>query len=180
MGRSGYICFGEVSNYFKLPNRKKKLLTKEFLSDFRDEIIRRSEESDKKKGIDIDYSKESYISFYSQIESTYLFYNALEEVCKKHNLTKAIYEYAKNMPWFDSDCFDDDLVLEMVDKGIIEYDNDYTENYFNEEEELKSEYKLIQKYTGYNVVKYGRWFSDSKESLEEIYNDDEWELIWLS
>ena len=158
MGRSGNIGWG-ISNYFGLPNRKKKLLTKEFLTDFRNEIIERHKETDKNKGNTeyIDYSKETYWSLYEQIEGTFLFYDALESVCKKHNITKAIYEYAKNMPWFDSDCFDHDLVLEMVAKGVIQYDNEQlTEpDYYND---LKAKCKLVKKFKGYNVVKYESCF----------------------
>ena len=180
MGRSGNIGWG-ISNYFGLPNRKKKLLTKEFLTDFRNEIIERHKETDKNKGNTeyIDYSKETYWSLYEQIEGTFLFYDALESVCKKHNITKAIYEYAKNMPWFDSDCFDHVLVLEMVAKGVIQYDNEQlTEpDYYND---LKAKCKLVKKFKGYNVVKYESWFEDSRKELEEIYADDEWELIWLN
>lgn len=180
MGKSGNIGWG-ISTYFKLPNRKKKLLTKEFLLDFKNEIINMHKETDRQRGCTdyLDYEQESYLSFYAQIESTVLFYNALEKACKKHNLTKAIYEYAKNMPWFDSDCFDDDLVLQMVDKGIIRYDNDQlTEpDYYKD---LQSTYKLVKKCKGYNVVTYDSWFSDSREELEEIYSDGEWEVIWLN
>lgn len=83
------------------------------------------------------------------------------------------------MPWFDSDCFDHDLVLEMVAKGVIQYDNEQlTEpDYYND---LKAKCKLVKKFKGYNVVKYESWFEDSRKELEEIYADDEWELIWLN
>lgn len=180
MGRSGNIGWG-TSNYFGLPNRKRKLLTKEFLTDFKNELIMRDKENNEiKENVDyIDYSKETYLSFYSQIEGTFLFYDALKSVCKKHNLTKAIYEYAKNMPWFDSDCFDDDLVLEMVAKGVIDYENDYiTEP--NWIEELTAKCKLVKKFKGYNVVKYDSWFEESRKEFEEIYSDGKWELIWLN
>lgn len=180
MGRSGNIGWG-ISNYFGLPNRKKKLLTKEFLTDFKNELIERDKEYNKNKGNTeyIDYTNETYLSFYGQIEGTFLFYNALENVCKKHNLTKAIYEYAKNMPWYDSDCFEYDLVLEMVKKGVIDYDNDnLREPDYNEE--LTAKYKIVKKCKGYNVVEYDIWHDDAREELEEIYAGSEWELIWLN
>lgn len=177
MGRSGNTGFG-VSNYFGLPNRKKKLLTLEFLEDFKKELISRAKENNKNRDLNVDYDNETYMSFYGQIEGTYLFYNALETVSKKHNLSKAIYEYAKNMAWYDSDYFDDDLVLEMVAKGVIEYDSD---NYSSDtyEQELKAKYKLVEIFKGYNVVEYGYWFEDDKESLEKIYSDGKQKLIWL-
>ena len=120
MGRKGNIEWG-ISNYFGLPNRKRKLLTKEFLQTFKEEIIKIDSESNiKHNRPSVDYEKETYLDFYGNIESTGLFYGALEIACQKHNLTKAIYEYAKNLPWYNSDWFDDDLILEMVTKGVIE------------------------------------------------------------
>lgn len=184
MGRSGKIGYDQLSNYFGLPNRKRKLLTKEFLIDFRDELIKRDKEYNIQKGNyeETDYSKETYISFYGQVEGSYLFYNALEEVCRKHNVTKAIYDYAQNMPWFDSDYFDDDLVLEMVSKGVIEYDNEFSNTNHIEDELMTAEYKLIKRCKGYNIVEHGYWYNDCRESLEEIYEDinDGWELYWLN
>lgn len=172
-----------ISNYSGLPNRKKKLLTKEFLMDFKNEIIRLDKISNQNRGLGVfepfDYEKETYLTFYSQIESTVLFYNALENTCKKHNLIKAIYEYAKNMEWYDSDYFDDDLVLEMVYKDVIEYgSNNYEEDDFIYDS-YSSNCKLIKKCKGYNVIKYDRWFSHRKQELEDIYKDSEWKVVWL-
>lgn len=180
MGRSGNIGWG-ISNYFGLPNRKKKLLTKEFLTDFRDEIISLDKEGRKKYNEEErDYSKEDYMTFYSQIESTMLFYAALKNACRKHNLTKAIYEYAQNMEWYDSDYFDSDLVTEMIHKGVIKYDTGYWNELedYDEEEIFPNRYKLIRKYKGYNVVRYDSW-SEDKRGLEEIYDDKNEEIIWL-
>lgn len=181
MGRSGNIGYG-ISNYFELPKRKKALLTKSFLEDFKNELIKLDKEYNKKRGFDFikDYEKESYMSFYGEVEGTCLFYNALENVCKKHNLTKAIYEYARNMPWYDSDCFDDDLVKEMVTKGVIAYDSDEEYIYEDDVEEDELKYKLVKRFKGYNVVEYGNRSKDSKEFLEELYKDSEYELIWLN
>ncbi|MFY8262962.1 hypothetical protein ACOT7R_08700 [Clostridium perfringens] len=185
MGKSGNIGWG-ISNYFGLPNRKKKLLTKEFLTDFRDELIRLDREDNAKCGNirEMDYEREDYTTFCGQIEGSRLFYKALKNACKKHNLTKAIYEYAKKMEWYDSDYFDDDLVLEMVHKGVIEYDAGYLKELmesedYDEEDDDTYKYKLIEKYKGYNVVEYDKWLGD-KESLEEIYkNKKNVEIIWL-
>lgn len=179
MGQSGNIGFG-ISNYFGLPNRKRKLLTNEFLTDFKKELIRVGREYDEKhlKETVIDYESESYMTFYGQIEGTSLFYEALENACKKHNLTKAIYEYAVKMPWFDSDCFEDDLVLEMVKKDIIKYDSDNHDSH-NYDDMLKAKYKIVREETGYNVIRYDSWFHDDKESLENIYNDDKEKVVWI-
>jgi hypothetical protein len=180
LGRSGNIGWG-ISTYFKLPNRKRKLLTKEFLQTFKDEIIRiDSEYKNKFNRPQVDYEKETYYGFYGQIEGTVLFYQALKSACEKHNLTKAIYTYAQKMPWYDSDCFEDDLVLEMVNKRVIEKDNNYYDDVYDESEYMKAKYKLVEYHKGYNVVKYGNWFEDDRKSLEDIYKDGEWKLIWLN
>ena len=166
---------------YKLPNRKRKLLTKEFLQDFKKEIIKIIENQDKRHGKQgLDYENETYYGFYGDIEGTYLFYNALETTCRKYNLIKSIYEYAKNMPWYYSDAFDDCLVLEMVNKEIIleSTEKDFID--FEEEDYFKAKCKLIQRHKGYNVVKYECWMEDNRESLEEIYKNSDWELIWLS
>ena len=180
MGRSGKTAWG-ISNYFGLSNRKKKLLTKEFLQTFKDELIKVFSEHDKKDNRNIDYENETYMGFYGQIESTTGFYEALKLACEKHNLTKAIYNYAKELPWYDSDRFDDDLVLQMVEKGIIKEkcDNDFTDDY-DEEEYMTAKYKLVQHFKGYDVVEYGSWFDDSRQDLEDIYKDSKQKLIWLN
>ena len=180
MGRKGNIGWG-ISNYFGLPNRKRKLLTKEFLQTFKEEIIKIDSESNLKYNRpSVDYENETYYSFYGQIGGTGLFYKSLKVACQKHNLTKAIYTYAKKLPWYDSDWFDDDLVLEMVNKGVIEKDNDSLkwDDYNNEDETAK--YKLVKHFKGYDVVKYGTWFDDSRKDLEDIYNDGDWELWWMN
>lgn len=181
MGKSGNIGWG-ISSYFGLPNRKKNLLTKEFLQFFKEEIIRIDNESNQKYDRpQLDYEKETYYSFYGQITGTGLFYDALKSACEKHNLTKAIYIYTQKMPWYDSDYFDEDLVIEMVTKGIIEKDNDdYYKEEYDQSEHMKAKYKLVDHHKGYDAVKYGTWFDDGRETLEDIYKDDNRELIWLN
>lgn len=180
MGRRGNIGWG-ISNYFGLPNRKKKLLTVEFLEDFKNQIILIDKKRNKDRDLnyEVDYDKKSYLGFYGYISGSYLFYQALEIACKKHNLTKAIYEYALNMPWYDSDYFEDHLLLEMVHKGVIKYDdnNDKLECY---DEDMSLKYKVVTEYKGYNVVEYGTWFKDERDELEKIYKDSKGKLIWLS
>ena len=89
------------------------------------------------------------------------------------------------MEWYDGDCFDDDLVMEMVHKGVIEYNSGYlkelmeSEDYDEEDDDDTYKYKLIEKYKGYNIVECNKWHSD-KENLEEIYkNKKNVEIIWL-
>lgn len=170
-----------IGNYKKMPNRKKSLITKEFCEDFRENLIKHAEENDKNRGCKVDYSNECYMGFYSYIEGTYLFYDALKETCIKHNVIKAIYDYAKNMPWYDSDCFDDDLVLRMVDFGIIPYTTEEWESSKDFILDEAIEYEIIYHYKskGYSVSEYGAWDKNDKSGLEEIYRDvDNIEIVW--
>jgi hypothetical protein len=179
MGRSGNIGWG-ISKYFGLPNRKRKLLTKEFLQDFKDEIIKVDKEyNEKYNRLNLDYEHETYMGFYGQITETGLFYKALKRACEKHNIVKAIYDYANKMAWYD--VVDDDILLEMVKHDIIKYERpeDFICDYDIEEYE-KAKYKLVEHFKGYDVVKYGTWFDDDRKGLENIYKDGEWELIWLN
>lgn len=170
-----------LGNYSKLPNRKKLLLTKEFCEDFKSNLIKGAMENDRRKGYELDYSNECYMGFYSGVEGTYLFYDALKETCIKHNVVKAIYEYAQNMPWYDSDCFDDDLVLRMVDLGIIPYTSDEWENLEDCTPDEWIECQIIHHYKdkGYSVVEHETWDKNDKSGLEEIYKDmQNIEIVW--
>lgn len=167
-------------NYSKIPNRKKRLLNKAFLEDFRDNIIEFDKELCKKHNRPaIDYTEASYYGFYRQVEGSYLFYNALKATCEKHNVVNAIYNYASEMPWYDSDLFDDDIVLRMVELGVIPMETPY--------DDIPAKicdgeipYKKVTKHKGYNEVVYGYWFKDTKDDLENIYNDCEnVSIIWL-
>lgn len=170
-----------IGNYKRLPNRKKTLITKEFCEDFKNNLIKGAIENDKRRGYEIDYSNECYMGFYGAIESTYLFYNALKEACIKHNVVKAIYEYAQRMSWYDSDCFDDDLVLRMVELGVIPYT---TDEWNNLEDCTPNDWiacQIIHRYKdkGYSVIKHETWDKDDKSGLEEIYIDSpNVEIVW--
>jgi len=179
MGRSGNIGWG-ISNYFGLPNRKRNLLTKEFLQTFKKELIKiDTEHNEKYDRPPLDYEKETYYSFYGQVAGNGLFYEALRNACEKHNLIKAIYNYAQKLPWYDSDCFDDDIVVEMMNKGLIEKDTDYYKAEYDESAYMQLKYKLVKHFKGYDAIKYGNWFDD-KNSLEDIYKNDTCEVLWLN
>lgn len=136
---------------YKIPNRKKWLLTDEFLTTFRDELDRIFEIKEKK------YIA-TYWNLYTHLGSTTGFYDALKIACEKHNVTKAIYEYACKLPYYDSDWFDDELLVLMYQKGIIEEGDD---SYDNEEDYLKrleengeiEWYEERIKYKDYTVIK---------------------------
>ncbi|WP_042348776.1 hypothetical protein [Bacillus massiliigorillae] len=68
------------------------------------------------------------------------FYEALKIGSEKHNVKKAIYEYAHKMPWYLADYFDSELTILMYKKGIIEEGSfDETEPDYTEEDLAKWE-----------------------------------------
>ena len=172
-----------LGSYKRLPNRKKQLITKEFCEDFKTILIERAIENDKNRGHEIDYTKECYMGFFGSIQGLYLFYEALKDVCIKHNVVKAIYEYAKRMNWYDSDCFDDDLILRMVELDVIPYS---TIEWETNEEFIYSSDEWIDCYIvrhykdrGYTVITPDKWYKDDKISLEDIYKDDpKVKIVW--
>lgn len=175
MGKNKIITSYDLRTYKKLPNRKKAILTNDFLITFRDELI----DVFTKNGDNRDLTKETYWSFYSYIEESYGVDKALEIACKKHNLTKAIYEYGRNMVWYEYDEFAKDLIKLMVDRGIIE-EGEYDEfnlNELNDDDGIK--YKLVEYQKGYNVVRFNWCFKDDIELIENLYSDDKRELIWI-
>lgn len=98
---------------YKLPNKKKWLLNDAFLETFKEELDKVFELNEKEK-------KPTYWNTYAWLDSTSGFYKALKITSEKHNVTKAIYEYACRLPYFCSDIFDSELTVLMYKKGIIE------------------------------------------------------------
>ena len=107
-------CY-RIFNY-KMPNRKKNLLTGPFLTTFKEELDNLFETSNKKQPA-------TYSNFYGWLCATAGFYEALQKASEKHNLTNAIYHYAHRLPWYDSDMFDEELLQIMIQKNIIELGN---------------------------------------------------------
>lgn len=141
---------------YKIPNRKKKLLTKAFLEDFIQVIDKCLS---KKTGIEA-LSERTYNNAYLYMVGSGNVQTAIEITSKKHNVRKAIAEYHSSLPWYDSDMFEDELFHLAIDKGIIEMgvpDEDSFE--YAEDELLKLEKEglittgvEITEYKGYRVV----------------------------
>lgn len=139
-----------MKNY-RLPNKKKWLLTDEFLITFKEELDKIFKPDD----------NATYWNHYSWLDSTSGFYDALKITSEKYNVKKAIYEYACKLPWYDSDFFDSELTEMMYKKGIIEegkpdeINNDYTADQLKKmEHEGKIEWVEETKfYNGYHVTK---------------------------
>lgn len=178
------ITYKDIANYKKLPNRKKAILTNEFLITFKRELINIFAKNDIRQDREpLDYENGTYWSFYQAVESTCGFYEALENACKKHNITKAIYEYSKNMNWYESDTFDSNLTELMVKRGIIKEGKieDYCSNdeLCGVEESEVQRFKLIKSYNGYNVVTYDWCFKDDIAFIKDLCENSDKELIFI-
>lgn len=177
MSKNKNMTWDDIRVYKKLPNRKKKLLTNEFLITFKDELIKVfSKEYE-------DLTKETYWSFYAYIEECCGFDEALKIACKKHNLTKAIYEYGGRMQWYEYDVFTGDLTRLMLEKGIIEegkIDDIDCEKIYKNDIGITKNFKILREFKGYNVVEYDWCFIEDIEYIENIYKDEgNVKLIWI-
>lgn len=173
MSNQKNISWYYISRYKKLSNRKKKLLTNDFLMTFKNELIEVFSKDYE------DLTNATYWSFYSWVEESCGFDEALRNACRKHNLTRAIYEYQRRMAWYESDRFAGDLTLFMVERGVIEEGEnaDPFESPKIGNDTLR--YKLVERHKGYNVVKFDWCFKDEVEFIESLYKEDRRELIWL-
>ena len=170
---------------YKLPNRKLKLITKEFLQTFKTELdyIFGGESS----LIHIPSDKRTYWNYYKNLDYTSGFYKALKTTCQKYNLEKAVYKYFQSRPWYISDYFDSELTELMYKLGIIEegsvdeLDDMNNPQYVqwlkdaNDKNKIQW-YKIINKHEGYNVVKYDYCYLEDKDKL--LYEKKE-EIIFL-
>lgn len=138
---------------YRIPRRKKWLLTDKFLTTFKNELDRIF------KVHELDESP-NYWNFYNHLEGTGGFYEALRIASEKYNVKRAIYEYARNMPWYDSDTFDLELVVILckrgvIDEGDLEKINKEYDEYINGMEKA-GEIRWVNKITyhkGYYVTK---------------------------
>lgn len=167
---------------YKLPNRKLRLITKEFLQTFKIELDNIF--SGESSLIHIPFDKRTYWNYYQNLDSSSGFYKALKITCQKHNLTKAIYEYFRNKAWYISDSLDCELTelmykLGVIEEGSIDELNDVGWSQLNKwaRDENNNEiqwYKIVNKYKGYNVVQYNYCFLQDK-----VLYEDEKEVIFL-
>ena len=157
---------GKSPNGYKIPNRKKKLITNEFLRTLREEI-----------DINIDESVvniKTYWGLYLHVELTNEFKEALRETCKKHNVESSIYKYYLKLSDSELEYFEDSLVILMIDNGIIEEGNVYDGIPDYDSEELES-FEYVNKVTehnnkGYKVIT-SEWTIKEKGIIENILNE---------
>lgn len=146
---------------YKIPNRKKWLLTDSFLQTFKNEL-------DTIFKINLE-DNPNYWNTYNYFEGTGGFYKALEITSKKFNVTKAIYEYASKMPWYHSDLFDAELTVMMYKRNIIEEGNVEEIDKKLEDSlailEAKGQiewFETVVKHKGYSVITKDYRFVESK------------------
>ena len=164
---------------YTMPKRKLNLITKEFLIDFREELINEYTKN-RTKNVEI-YENATFIEWIMMSECSGTVY-AFEKVCKKHNLYKALFKYWSKIDEFIINIYViDDIILKMYNEGIIEY-GDWDE-YFDEHLEDYSDeiikYNIVNVKNGYNVVEKDWEFIEEGESIEDtksricnLYNND--------
>lgn len=146
---------------YKIPNRKKKLLTKEFLLCLKEEIDLRTISN-----LEV---TTTYWGFYLHIAGSDEFIKALQVTCEKFNVKKGIFDYAINLLEEEFELFIEELVLLMVDKGVILEGNIYDGiPDYNNDSDLFINYEEIKEYKGYNVIN-NTWILKEKEIIEKIY-----------
>lgn len=135
---------------YKIPKRKKWLLTDKFLTTFKKELDNTFKVYEGEKN-------PTYWNTYNWLEGSSGFYEALKNASEKHNVKKAIYEYARKMHYYDSDSFDAELTTLMYEKGVIEEGNleFINENYGVSEETLiemeqNGEIEWVEEITHFN------------------------------
>lgn len=148
-----------------ISKRKSNLLTKEFLTDLKDELLKLNPKF-------INHPESHFAVFNLNIREG-SFDKALFKVCVKYNLVKAIYNYSNSLYLPESDFFKEDIIGKMVNENII--NNEKDEELLAIPYDIKA--KIIKKHKGYNVIRYEHWFKDDKEWVENHYKDCEieWE-----
>ena len=130
----------EIRIKCKIPNRKKKLITYEFLKYLK-------LEHDKEFIMDED-NEESYYGWYSWFIGTKKFDEILEKSSKKFNIYNAIYMYTKSLSLEEYYDFLESMVYLMVQMNIIEEGNKDSDVFSGDKVLVKKMYK------GYTVFAY--------------------------
>ncbi|AIF68422.1 hypothetical protein GZ22_18530 (plasmid) [Terribacillus saccharophilus] len=148
---------------YKVPNRKKWLLTDDFLLTLKNEIAKATKD---------DLDGKNYWNYYAHIEGRVIFDGALKEASKKHNVLKAIYEYTHSIDWYKSETFEGYIFERMMERNIIEEGDaaEYTSMYDESMEELEKNGEIqvteeVRHHNGYSV-KVNNWEFTNKFKSE--------------
>lgn len=96
-----------MTETYTIPDKIKKLMTYDFLKEFRNQLF-----------TVFDLSLDTYADIIQGIESTAGWANALEDAC--HNTgTNDIWSYWDSLEWYDSDMFDWELSDMLIEKQLI-------------------------------------------------------------
>jgi len=155
---------------YKIPNRKKNLLTNKFLQDFNINLLEVFKEE--LEGINII----NYWSFYQAIESTCGFRRAYKLTCEKHNVTKALFNH------YQCDDFDSFLTILMYQRNVILEGN--SDDYFSQDDQFEmwnnlsddgdiQWYKFTIHKKGYNLVGYDYYLNFTDSNINEGKIDNE-------
>ena len=90
----------------RLPADKRQLITKQFLSDFIQELRTVFNLKENDTGL-VDFA------------STSGYYKALERCCIRHHLEDEIYRFMSAAPWVVADLYDEELLEIAVTYGVI-------------------------------------------------------------
>ncbi|MEK4907458.1 hypothetical protein [Niallia sp. FSL M8-0099] len=110
----------DLTTIYEIPDEIKGNFTKEFIEDFRKSAIEIFRQNDINLGREpYDYESYSYYDWWVYVEGSSGFYEAFQKVCKKYNL-EFIVDYYDNLPWYDSDLFDDQFGNLLIEYGLVE------------------------------------------------------------
>lgn len=118
-----FSIFGD--HPYKLPNKKKWLLTDGFLKDFLSHLDTYIDEREHNFPVQQTPKEErSYMNTYGFLESTFAFSDSLLYASKLHNVEKGIYQYAIMLPWYDFDHFCSQLNSLLMDRGFFPFEHE--------------------------------------------------------
>lgn len=149
-----------------MSNKKKWLLNEAFLTTLKEEI-------ETVFSNHLDGEESNYLNCYVHISGTGGFYTALKNASEKHNVTKAIYLYACRLPWYDSDIFDDLVLLRMVELGVSEYGDEtlYKDEFLKSYSKEGIDYVYVpKKHKGGYITFDKKWIPeiDPEAFIEEL------------
>lgn len=142
---------GDVRPEYEIPEDIKKLITDEFLKEFRAQLFR----------INNEYSLDTFAEYGIPLNtSTSGWAAAFFNICRKTN-NMELFDYWNSLEWYDSDIFDDELADMLIENHLILGD---LLDVIKEQLEIKEEDIVI-------CDECGGWFT--RDMVIEIPEEDE-------
>lgn len=104
----------------KFPDEIQQRITDEFLITLKDEL--------ENVFVEGKPDNPTYWNYYQWHDTTCGFYTALKIACELHNFME-LYDYLKNLEWYDSDILDSSLTEMLYKRGLIK-EGTYAELYY--------------------------------------------------